>query len=157
MVPVRVLFVTGTASALLAACASNGGAGPRTAAVAPGGSGPSVAVVARGGHLATADGRTLYLLSDDSVSHLACTGMCLSEWPPLVGTGRAGPGVDPGALTVVQRGGGNQVVYHGHPLYEFSGDMSAGDQTGVGLHEFGGTWRLVTAAGAAAVTPTAAG
>jgi hypothetical protein len=74
----------------------------------------------------------------------------------LAGVGRAGPGVDASALSVVQRGGGTQVVYHGHPLYEFSGDTSAGEATGAGLREFGGTW-LMVGGGAASSSSAPAG
>jgi predicted lipoprotein with Yx(FWY)xxD motif len=141
-------------AALLTACASSRGSGSNSPAAsgeaAGAGGGGAAAVTVSSGHLVAPDGHSLYMLSTDSVSHLACTGGCRAEWPPLLGKGSAGSGVDASGLSAVQRGEGSQVAYKGHPLYEFSGDMSAGDANGSGIMDFGGTWSLVSATGAAA-------
>ncbi len=99
-----------------------------------------------GDHLADADGRSLYLFELDQGTTTACTGGCASTWPPLVADGSptGGDGVDAAQLSVADGIEPNQVVYHGHLLYYFSGDQAPGDTNGVGIP----SWYLVDPAGA---------
>jgi predicted lipoprotein with Yx(FWY)xxD motif len=107
-----------------------------------------------GNILASPDGKTLYTLTDSSGKALACTGQCLSLWPPLkLAAGATTPSAPRGvALTVVDGPSGTKLVAaKGLPLYTFSGDSSASDAAGEGLQGFGGTWHVVKTS--AAVTP----
>ncbi|MDA8291496.1 MAG: hypothetical protein M0Z33_07455 [Actinomycetota bacterium] len=99
--------------------------------------------------LVDGSGMTLYHFTADSVHHLACTGKCLSIWPPLyLAKGQraalAGKGVS-GLGTVARPGGKRQVTYHGEPLYEYSGDTKAGQTRGEGIL---GAWFAVKLAAA---------
>lgn len=101
------------------------------------------------------DGRTLYLLTSEQGGKLTCTDEngCTKVWPDTelpkgVTSATAGAGVDAAKLgTVKSEGGDLYVTYGGYPLYEFSGDASAGDAKGQGIGSFGGTWYVVSAAG----------
>lgn len=70
-----------------------------------------------GNMLATTGGASLYTHPSG-----ACTGGCLSVWPPLLmPTGKTKPkGTE--CLTTVSTSGGLQVKYHGQALYTFTGD-----------------------------------
>jgi predicted lipoprotein with Yx(FWY)xxD motif len=108
--------------------------------------------------LASPDGKTLYTLTDAGGKAVACTGQCLSLWPPLkLGAGATAPSAPKGvSLTVVDGPGGMKLVAaKGLPLYTFSGDSSASDAAGEGLQGFGGTWHVVKTT--AAVTPAGSG
>jgi predicted lipoprotein with Yx(FWY)xxD motif len=99
-----------------------------------------------GNILADPDGKTLYTLTDSSGKALACTGQCLSLWPPLkLAAGATTPSAPMGvALTVVDGPGSTKLVAaKGLPLYRFSGDSSASDAAGEGLQGFGGTWHVM--------------
>ena len=78
--------------------------------------------------LAASSGRTVYELVGATASHSNCSGSCLSIWPPV-------------------KANGKQVVYKGHPLYEFSGDTAAGQAKGNGLKDSWGTWWAMSSAG----------
>jgi len=96
--------------------------------------------------LADPAGKTLYTLTDGSGKAVACTGQCLSLWPPLkLAAGATTPSAPMGvALTVVNGPGGAKLVAaKGLPLYTFSGDSSAADAHGEGLQGFGGTWHVM--------------
>ena len=96
------------------------------------------------------NGRTLYLFEKDTGGKSACTGSCAAVWPPLTTTGKptAGSGVNAAMLSVTKRPDGkSQVVYAGHPLYDYSADTKAGDTTGEGLKAFGAEWYVVAATG----------
>ncbi len=89
--------------------------------------------------------QTLYHFGADRVGHLACTGGCLSIWPPLLlAKGQraaiAGKGVS-GLGTVARPGGRLQVTYRGEPLYRYSGDTKAGETHGEGV---AGAWHVVS-------------
>jgi predicted lipoprotein with Yx(FWY)xxD motif len=121
----------------------------------------SVGVVADpklGSILVDAAGRTLYRFTKETNGSIACTGACISTWPPFLaplgGPPSSRPGV--GTLTTVTRpDGGVQVAYNGSPLYHYAADTKAGDTNGQGV---GGVWFVVTPAIAAqaAVTTTPA-
>lgn len=113
--------------------------------------------------LVSSGGRTLYMLTADTSSSLACTtGACTGLWPPLMTSGkpRAGKGISARRLGTVKRGSGRQVTYDGHPLYLYAGDTAAGQVNGEGVSSFGGTWYVLSNKGApvkAALTSSTSG
>ncbi|MEO3808796.1 hypothetical protein ABGB17_07315 [Sphaerisporangium sp. B11E5] len=88
--------------------------------------------------------RTLYVFERDTPD--ACTGACLSWWPPAATRDqpKAGEGVKEDLLgTVTRSDGTNQITYDGHLLYYYSGDTAEGDTNGQGRDEFGGKWYVI--------------
>jgi predicted lipoprotein with Yx(FWY)xxD motif len=105
-----------------------------------------------GNVLVDARGRTLYLFAKDKRGRSACYGACATYWPPLVSSAkpRAARGVRASLLGVTKRTDGKrQVTYAGHPLYTFSLDTRAGQTSGQGLTDFGGSWNALAASGRA--------
>jgi predicted lipoprotein with Yx(FWY)xxD motif len=97
------------------------------------------------------DGKSLYLFEADTTSKSTCSGACAQGWPPLTSNGSpvAGSGVTQSLLSTSQRADGStQVVYNGHPLYNYTGDTKAGDTNGEGSTAFGAGWDVVSPAGA---------
>jgi predicted lipoprotein with Yx(FWY)xxD motif len=97
------------------------------------------------------DGKSLYLFEADTSSKSTCSGACAQSWPPLTTNGSpvAGSGVTKSLLSTSQRADGTmQVVYNGHPLYNYTGDTKAGDTNGEGSTAFGAGWDVVSPAGA---------
>jgi len=104
--------------------------------------------------LTNAQGLTLYYFTLDTATKVACTGGCASNWPPLLatsGTPTSDPAL-PGQLTVLNGANGSQVVYNGHPLYNYSKDSASGDANGQGI---GGKWFVATPDLAAAAAASA--
>lgn len=118
-----------------------GGSGSKPAAQAGGVAGGGAATVsvaqnpAQGAILVDPQGRTLYLFEKDDGTKSACTGACASIWPAFTAAGApsAGSGIDGSSLATASGQVANQVTYHGHLLYHFSGDAAAGDVKGVGI------------------------
>jgi predicted lipoprotein with Yx(FWY)xxD motif len=114
----------------------------------------AVAESAKGEVLVDANGRTLYRFDKDEDRVSNCAGACAQTWPPLLlAPGTAAPvtgeGV-PGPLSVIVRSdGGRQVADNGHPLYQYAGDIKAGDTNGDGI---GGVWHVVTTGAAPAAS-----
>jgi predicted lipoprotein with Yx(FWY)xxD motif len=104
--------------------------------------------------LVNSKGLTLYLYEGDSGKKLGCSGSCLSNWPPLTGTGVAKGGAKASDLGTVKRGSGTQVTYNGHPVYTFAGDSKAGQVNGEGIVLAGKTWYAVGPAGSAMIAST---
>ena len=89
--------------------------------------------------LATSSGRTLYLDSSDKPGHPACTGGCLSIWPPLKasGTSKASGGAKASLLGTTKIAKGvTQVTYGGHQLYTFASDTKSSQTSGEGVNGF---------------------
>jgi predicted lipoprotein with Yx(FWY)xxD motif len=89
--------------------------------------------------LVTSAGRSLYLDTGDKAGHPACTGSCLSIWPPLKasGTVKAEGGAKAADLGTTKIAGGiKQVTYKGHPLYTFASDTKSGQTSGEGENGF---------------------
>ena len=168
--------VVGAAALFTAACGSSGATGgpygqgaPNTATPAYGPTAPSAAP-APGTAVATTvavassplgqlvvdgSGRTLYLFEGDVNNTATCYDACAQAWPPLLTSGSpdAGANVTPADLaTTTRRDGSVQVTFHGHPLYRFAGDKTAGDTTGQGLSAFGALWYVVGTNGAKITT-----
>jgi len=103
--------------------------------------------------LTAPDGHTLYYFTPDTAGGKpTCTGSCAATWPALTAASPTEATTAKGTLTVVS----GQVVYNGHPLYEFTGDSAAGQANGEGS---GGTWyvatpTLATGAGPGTTTPS---
>ncbi|HEX2646938.1 MAG TPA: hypothetical protein VHO95_06895 [Candidatus Dormibacteraeota bacterium] len=92
------------------------------------------------------DGLTLYYLTSDTATTVACSGQCATFWPPLLlasGTPASAMSL-PGKLSVITDPNGSQVTYNGHPLYAFARDKAATDVKGEGIKAFGGVWHAAT-------------
>ena len=99
-----------------------------------------------GSILASPQGRTLYYFVPEKGGTLVCLGQCTTFWPPLL-TSTMAPTADmglPGHLSVISRGGSEQVTYNRWPLYTFAGDSAAGQTNGQGVVGFGGKWFVAT-------------
>ncbi len=143
----RLLALSAVGMLALAACGSSGSSGSGSGSAYGGGT-PSTSAkaattkatvsVASGGageHLVGPNQHTLYLFEKDQGTTTACTGGCVSIWPPLVaaGTPTGGAGVDAASLATADGIKPNQVTYHGHLLYYFSGDSQPGDMNGTSI------------------------
>jgi predicted lipoprotein with Yx(FWY)xxD motif len=122
---------------------ASSGSSARPAAVASGSSALGRIIVDSRGH-------TLYLFEKDRRGASACSGVCLTYWPPLLTSGRptAIKGAKSSLLASIRRADGKrQVTYAGHPLYLFSGDASRGQTNGEGLNDFGAGWYALMPSG----------
>ncbi|MHB8588486.1 MAG: COG4315 family predicted lipoprotein [Candidatus Dormibacteraceae bacterium] len=96
--------------------------------------------------LVNSNAMTLYYLTSDTSTKVACQGQCATFWPPLLlpsGAPSSGTSLS-GALSVLTDANGRQVLYNGHPLYAFSKDKTSSDVNGEGINAFGGTWHVAT-------------
>jgi predicted lipoprotein with Yx(FWY)xxD motif len=70
---------------------------------------------------APAQNRPLYTYDKDTAGTSACTGPCISSWPPLLGDAAAKPS---GEWTLINRAdGGRQWAFKGKPVYGFFRDV----------------------------------
>jgi predicted lipoprotein with Yx(FWY)xxD motif len=98
-------------------------------------------------------GRALYMFAPDASQRVSCVGGCAGIWPPLsLADGQwaaAGPGINPAQLSTLPdpNSGARIVTYFGHPLYRYSGDVTAGSANGQGLFTNGGPWYVLTPSG----------
>ena len=144
----RLLALGAVGMLSLAACGSSGssgsgsgsayGGGTPSTTAKPAASDKTTVSVATGGsgdHLVGPNQHTLYLFEKDHGTTSACTGGCTSVWPALTasGTPTAGSGVAAASLGTADGSAPNQVTYHGHLLYYFSGDTQAGDMNGTSI------------------------
>jgi predicted lipoprotein with Yx(FWY)xxD motif len=117
--------------------------------------------------LVDSTGHALYTNDMDTMSKVACSGECLTEWVPLAAPEQGGPSSSDSALqaklgTVQRPDGTTQVTFAGLPLYTFVED-SSGQVTGDGFSDrFGGTrfvWTAATAGGSSggSAAPTTQG
>jgi predicted lipoprotein with Yx(FWY)xxD motif len=93
-----------------------------------------------GEHLVDAEGRTLYVFTNDIPGMSHCFDDCAANWPPyLVQSEQLTPGEGVSAeLGTLDRGDGTlQATLDGWPLYYYAADQDAGDTTGEGV---GGVW-----------------
>jgi predicted lipoprotein with Yx(FWY)xxD motif len=155
------LFIAAAAlSAAVFVSAALGEAGSASSPRASKGALVALGKTALGKVLVDARGRTLYLFEKDKRGRSACYGGCATYWPPLVSSAkpRAARGVRASLLGVTRRTDGKrQVTYAGHPLYTFSLDTRAGQTSGQGLTDFGGTWSAVAASGRAVKSTASSG
>jgi predicted lipoprotein with Yx(FWY)xxD motif len=162
-VPPAVLGVAALGLAL-AACGSSAttassappAAAPTSAAAGGSGSGASsqsadaltTSSTSLGTIVVGAGNRTVYMYGADKqgATTSACTGACLTAWPPVETTGKpVVKGVTGKVGTIAAPDGGRQVTLNGWPLYYFSGDSAAGDTAGQGSD---GIWWVLSPAGA---------
>ena len=141
-------LTAGLAGLLLAACGGTTSSGTGSSPAASSSALIHTAPMTVGAKTVTvlknAKGLTLYYFTPDTATTVACTGGCVSNWPPLLatsGTPTSNPAL-PGQLTVLNGANGNQVLYNGHPLYTYVKDGDAGDAYGQGV---GGKWFVATA------------
>jgi predicted lipoprotein with Yx(FWY)xxD motif len=155
--PLVALVALAAVGALAAGCGSNGSGsgGDGGRGTAPTGGGVATVAAASstlGMVLVDGSGRTLYLFKKDQPNQSACAGACVAAWPvdQSSGTPKAGSGVTASLLGTIHRGDGStQVTYDHHPLYYYSGDSGAGQQSGQGVDAFGAAWFVVAPAGGA--------
>jgi predicted lipoprotein with Yx(FWY)xxD motif len=127
---------------IVAACGSSTSTGSNSAGATPS-TAPSITPVVKTA-MATVKGQsemiltndqglTLYYLTADSATKVACTGTCAGVWPPLLfsatGALTSAPSL-PGNLSAVTDANGMQVEYNGHPLYTYSKDTAPGQTNG---------------------------
>lgn len=150
-------------AALLSGCAGGGGTtAPTTSAAAPPAtspattSAPASAIAAElkvaesklGQIVVDGKGMSVYYFTKDTKDSgtSACTGGCLTAWPPVVTTSDA-PAVEgvTGTLgTITTPDGKKQVTINGMPIYYFEKDKAAGDILGQGVNS---VWYLVAPSG----------
>ncbi len=156
-----LLSISLIAVVALAACSSDSKSTSSTtkATTAPASSGSTgkavvvAATVPNVGKVVVDDqGRTVYTLTDSAGKAVACTGACLSAWPPVMIAASETATGSGGAKDVatVAVSGGDQVTINGLPVYTFSGDSGPGVANGDGLVSFGGTWHVVKVTGGSA-------
>ena len=108
----------------------------------------ALATTSKGKVLVDSEGRTLYLYTKDTQNKPStCDAACATTFPPEVASGTpvAGTGLDTSKLSLLKRTDGTeQLAYNGWPLYRYTKDTKAGDDTGEGI---GGIWFLVDATG----------
>jgi predicted lipoprotein with Yx(FWY)xxD motif len=153
-------------AALLSGCAGGGGStttAPSSAAAtstpassAPASSAPASASAAElkvadsklGQIVVDGKGMSVYYYTKDTKDSgtSACTGGCLTAWPPVFTTS-ATPSVEgvTGTLgTISTPDGKKQVTINGMPIYYFAKDKAAGDITGQDVNK---VWYLVAPSG----------
>jgi predicted lipoprotein with Yx(FWY)xxD motif len=166
----RIIFALAAAGGL-AACGAAGGTGttsaPGTTAPASTGATVSTGTTSLGTVLTNAQGFTLYYFLPEKNSTLgACTGGCLTAWPPLVATGSptstsAVTGTLATVSVMVNGTAENEVTYNGWPLHTYASDTMPGQTNGQGI---AGMWFAATpstsststGASSASSTPTPA-
>jgi predicted lipoprotein with Yx(FWY)xxD motif len=106
--------------------------------------------------LVNSKGFTLYRLNKDSTNKSNCDTACAQVWPPLLVSGGGSPMAGSGVtgLGTITVAGGQQVTYHGMPLYTFTGDSSAGQVNGQGVTDTWGTWTVISTSAPAGGTTT---
>ncbi|MBI3428701.1 MAG: hypothetical protein HY050_01295 [Actinobacteria bacterium] len=76
----------------------------------------------------------------------ACSGVCLSYWPPIL-SGSAKPnvlGISGRVSTITRSKGKRQITINGRPIYTYALDKAPGDVNGQGAQ---GIWHVLSAAG----------
>jgi len=94
--------------------------------------------------LVDSQGHALYTHTDANGQDVACTGTCLTAWPPLTVAAGAKVKAPKGVKKLGTTGTTHQVTATGLPLYRFSLDTQAKQAKGEGINAFGGTWHVVT-------------
>ncbi|WP_248763724.1 hypothetical protein [Pseudarthrobacter sp. SSS035] len=159
---------TGLAAAALIAALSGCGGSPGTTTTTPAATSPAATSAAptagsptaaaavdlktasssAGNIVVDAAGMSVYFFTKDvkDSGTSACTGACLTAWPPLLTTAAtpAAEGVTGTLGTITTPDGAKQVTLNGLPLYYFAQDKNPGDILGQGVNN---VWYLATPAG----------
>ncbi|MHA7290555.1 COG4315 family predicted lipoprotein [Arthrobacter sp. MDT3-24] len=159
---------TGLAAAALIAALSGCGGSPGTTTTTPAATSPAATSAAptagsptaaaavdlktasssAGNIVVDASGMSVYFFTKDvkDSGTSACTGACLTAWPPLLTTAAkpAAEGVTGTLGTITTPDGAKQVTLNGLPLYYFAQDKKPGDVLGQGVNN---VWYLATPAG----------
>jgi predicted lipoprotein with Yx(FWY)xxD motif len=108
---------------------------------------------ATGSYLTDGMGRTLYFFTKDSNGTSACTGACLTKWPPFSPASVVAPSLLKASdfSTVSRADGTQQTEYMGKPLYYFANDNQSGDMNGNG---FNNIWYVANITGMVPATMT---
>lgn len=144
-VHLRLFSIMAVLGVLVTACGSSAPASPPKTA-------PSVKTgeATVNGHqetvLVNSAGRTLYILTGSTTAHLECTGSCTSAWPPLLLKGKAPTTADGiSGVAVAATADGPIAVFHGHPLFLYTGDQKPGEANGEGIQMGPGeVWDVAT-------------
>jgi len=139
--------LAGAVALIFAACNGSaggpygGGATPKPTQAGTGGTVYEVKIAndtTIGAFLTGEAGKTLYVLTKDTVGASTCTGTCATAWPPfVVGAGetvKGGTDVKGTFGTIARDDGTTQVTYKDAPLYYFAGDAATGEVNGQGLN-----------------------
>jgi predicted lipoprotein with Yx(FWY)xxD motif len=100
-----------------------------------------------GAILADDDGRTLYILKNDSPGMSTCYDECAQMWPPLQTQDdpEIGAGVDAALVGTMERDDGTtQVTYNDWPLYVYAQDTAPGDVMGHEVEDTWGAWSVLS-------------
>lgn len=155
---------TGLAAAALIAALSGCGGSPGTTTTTPAATSPAAtsagsptaaaavdlktASSSAGNIVVDAAGMSVYFFTKDvkDSGTSACTGACLTAWPPLLTTAAkpAAEGITGTLGTITTPDGAKQVTLNGLPLYYFAQDKKPGDVLGQGVNN---VWYLATPAG----------
>jgi predicted lipoprotein with Yx(FWY)xxD motif len=101
------------------------------------------------GSILVANGDEVLYLFTKGNSVSTCTAACASVWPPFKPSHLvAGPGVNAKQFHTVRRGSSRQVTYNGHLLYLYADGRASYDVAYIGISQFGGRWKAITATGA---------
>ena len=151
---IRFVAVAAVAAFALSACSSSDkpAASPATnetttttvaeTPTTPAATGPTTVALGTtslGQILVDSKGITLYIDENDKPGAPACTGGCLTAWPPLVAPASPtyGAGLDPSKFsTVTAADGTKQLAVDGFPLYTWTNDKKPGDTTGQDVNGF---------------------
>ncbi len=137
----RRIVLTLAGAAVLAACGAAGSGTTPPATSGPAASGTTISTTSTSLGMVLTDprGYTLYYFLPEKNSTLgACTGACLTTWPPLAVTGAptAASGVTGALATVpvmVNGASVTEVTYNGWPLHTFANDTAPGQTNGNGI------------------------
>lgn len=136
------LVLTLAGAGMLAACGAASPAGtapPTTSGPSSTGTTVNTATTSLGTVLTNSKGFTLYyFLPEKSSTVGACTGGCLTVWPPLVVTGSptavsAATGTLATVSIMVNGAAATEVTYNGWPLHTYASDTAAGQINGQGI------------------------
>lgn len=157
--PVALPALAALGALVLAGCASaSSPAGTATSAAAGTASGatPSISGSYPPAYLHTlnsadgpivldSSGAAIYVFTADSPGHSACTGSCLTYWPPVPAPAKSVsvPGITATLGALTRSDGTHQLTVNGMPAYTYVGDKTPGDINGEGRNSFGGHWYLV--------------
>jgi predicted lipoprotein with Yx(FWY)xxD motif len=156
----RPLPLLGAAAALLlAAACGSGGYGASSSSSSSKAAPAKAAATSSTVHAATSDsgkilvdgqGRAMYAFAADSKGRSACSGACLTYWPPVKASDK--PATDTAGVTatfgVLKRSDGTaQLTADGRPMYTYVGDSKPGATTGQGKNLSGGLWWVVSPSG----------